>query len=207
MFTKEELGYQEVLEDMPSAQEITIVTYNISERSHALMSGLCSAGKRCRINIITNIPNRWEMYYGDQFREKAKSKINLYLSKLKPERLGNKSSVFFDFSNHGKIIMTNNVVYVGSANYSEESARNIEFGFVSKDEDLISFIHNEVLPEIEESAVPYYLYDYTALLLEANMALAALFNIRNVLFEETYHLHDESIGQWYYYNDNEAFLS
>lgn len=192
---------------MGAAEEITIVTYNISERNAALVDGLRMAGQHCKINIITNIPARWETYYGDAFRAKARDKINLYLSKLNPEKLGIKPEVFFDFSNHGKIIMTNNVAYVGSANYSEESARNTEFGFISRDKDFIAFIQSEILPEIEASAIPYYEYDFTPLLLEANVALSALFNIRNRLYEEAYHLHDDIDGEWYYYNEHEAFLS
>lgn len=45
------------------------------------------------------------------------------MAKLNPDNLGIKTTVFFDFSNHGKIIMTDSIVYVGSANYSEESAK------------------------------------------------------------------------------------
>lgn len=207
IFTKKELGYQEVLDDMPAAKEITIVTFNISERQMALVNALRTAGRHCKVNIITNIPNRWEEYYGDSFRDKARAKINLYMSKLNPEKLGRKSSVFFDFSNHGKIIMTENVAYVGSANYSEESAGNTEFGFIVRDANFISFIHDEVLPEMEAESVPYYSYDYTALLLEANVALSALFNIRTRLHEAAYCLHDDVDGEWYYYNEHEAFLT
>lgn len=207
VFTKDELGYQEVLDDMCVAEEITIVTYNISEQKEALVNGLRRAGQHCKINIITNIPARWETYYGDAFREKARNKINLYLFKLNPEKLGIKPKVFFDFSNHGKIIMTNNVAYVGSANYSEESAKNTECGFISRDKDFIAFIQSKILPEIESTAIPYYEYDFTSLLLEANVALSALFNIRNKLYEEAYILHDDVDGEWYYYNEHEAFLS
>ena len=165
VFTKDELGYQEVLDDMCVAEEITIVTYNISEQKEALVNGLRRAGQHCKINIITNIPARWKTYYGDAFREKARNKINLYLFKLNPEKLGIKPKVFFDFSNHGKIIMTNNVAYVGSANYSEESAKNTECGFISRDKDFIAFIQSKILPEIESAAIPYYEYDFTSLLL------------------------------------------
>ena len=207
VFTKDELGYQEVLDDMCVAEEITIVTYNISEQKEALVNGLRRAGQHCKINIITNIPARWKTYYGDAFREKARNKINLYLFKLNPEKLGIKPKVFFDFSNHGKIIMTNNVAYVGSANYSEESAKNTECGFISRDKDFIAFIQSKILPEIESADIPYYEYDFTSLLLEANVALSALFNIRNKLYEEAYILHDDVDGEWYYYNEHEAFLS
>ena len=81
VYSKNELGYQEVLEHFDSASEITIVTYNISEKKQALVRALRSAGEHCVINVITNIPSRWETYYGDTFREKARQKINLYLSR------------------------------------------------------------------------------------------------------------------------------
>ena len=34
-----------------------------------------------------------------------------------------------------------------------------------------------------------------------------MFNIRNKLYEEAYILHDDVDGEWYYYNEHEAFLS
>ena len=102
VYSKNELGYQEVLDNFENASEITIITYNISEKKNALVSALRKVKKHCVVNVITNIPSRWEAYYGDTFRNKAKQKINLYLSKLRPESLGINSKVFFDFSNHGK---------------------------------------------------------------------------------------------------------
>jgi hypothetical protein len=129
------------------------------------------------------------------------------MSKLNPENIGINSTVFFDFSNHGKIIMTDTIVYVGSANYSEESANNTEFGFLSEDKEFIDFIRTEVLPDVQASAIPYYEYDYTALLLEANVALSAVYNIKNELYEEVYRLHDDVDGVWYYYVEFEVTLT
>ena len=207
VYSKNELGYQEVLDKFESANEITIITYNISEKQNSLISALKKASENCIINIVTNIPNRWETYYGDSFRNRARQKINLYMSKLKPENIGSNSTVFFDFSNHGKIIMTDTIVYVGSANYSEESANNTEFGLLSEDKEFIEFIRTQVLQDVQASAVPYYEYDYTALLLEANVALSAVFNIKNELYEEVYRLHDDIDGVWYYYVEFEATLT
>ena len=207
VYSKNELGYQEVLDNFEMASEITIITYNISEKKNALVSALRKAGEHCVVNIITNIPSRWETYYGDTFRDKARRKINLYLLKLKPESLGINSTVFFDFSNHGKIIMTDCIVYIGSANYSEESANNTEFGFISRDKEFIDYINSEVLPDVQASAIPYYEYNYTALLLEARVALSAVYNIKNELYEEVYRLHDDVDGEWYYYVEHEATLT
>ena len=207
VYSKNELGYQEVLDRFEAANEITIITFNISEKQNSLINALKKVGEKCIINVITNIPNRWKTYYGDSFRDRARQKINLYMSKLKPEDIGINSSVFFDFSNHGKIIMTDTIVYVGSANYSEESANNTEFGFISEDKEFIDFIRMEVLPDVQASAIPYYEYDYTALLLEANVALSAVFNIKNELYEEVYQLHDDVDDVWHYYVENEATLT
>lgn len=208
IYSKNELGYQEILEHFDSTSEITIITYNISEKKNSLFNALKTVSPQCKINVITNIPSRWETYYGNSFRDKARQKINLYLSKLKPEKLSINSSVFFDFSNHGKIIMTDSIVYVGSANYSDESANNTEFGFISEDKDFIEFIHLEVMSEIQDSAIPYYEYDYTPLLLEANVALSAVFNARNELYEEVYRYYDDIDGrQCYYYVEHEATLT
>lgn len=207
VYSKNELGYQEVLDNFEMASEITIITYNISEKKNALVSALKKAGEHCVVNIITNIPSRWETYYDDTFRDKARQKINLYLLKLKPESLGIKSTVFFDFSNHGKIIMTDCIVYIGSANYSEESANNTEFGFISRDKEFIDYINSEVLSDVQASAIPYYEYNYTALLIEASVALSAVYNIKNELYEEVYRLHDDVDGEWYYYVEHEATLT
>ena len=131
----------------------------------------------------------------------------MYLTKLSSESLGIKANVFFDFSNHGKIIMTDYIVYVGSANYSEESANNTEFGLISRDRKFIEYINSEVLLDVQTASIPYYEYDYTALLLEANLALSAIYNIKNELYEEVYGLHDDVDGKWYYYIEFEATLT
>lgn len=207
IYTKGELGYAEVLNDFQNASEITIVTYNISEKNNDLLDALKRTNENCKINIITNIPSRWDFYYGDSFRNNARKKITLYLSKLSPEKFAGKANVYFNFSNHGKIIMTNSMIYVGSANYSEESAKNIEFGFISSDENFIDFINSEIINAVESSAIAYYEYDYTALLLEANMILSSIIMMKNKLYEEMYRLHDDIDGEWYYYADFEADLS
>lgn len=186
IYSNKELGYQEVLDEFPNAKHIAIITYNISEKQHRLLDQLKAVPEDATITIITNIPNRWDVYYGEHYRSLAKKKIQVYMSKLNPNLFGENASVFFDFDNHGKIVMTDTVVYVGSSNYSEESANNSEFGFISRDKGFIEFLENEILPTIKSDAVPYYEYDYTSLALEANMVLAAIFNLLNQLHEETY---------------------
>lgn len=51
--------------------------------------------------------------------------------------------------------MTNNIAYIGSSNFSEESADNFESGFISKDADFIEFLEEEIFPWIIESSSEY----------------------------------------------------
>ncbi|MGO1581355.1 phospholipase D-like domain-containing protein [Senegalia sp. (in: firmicutes)] len=114
--------------------------------------------------------------------------------------------MFFNFKNHGKIIMTNNVAYVGSANYSDESRHNIEFGFISRNQDYIKFLKNEMTKEIEELSTPYFEYDYLPLLLEVKMHLSNLFALKEELFNQVYSYYDDLDGEGYFYNDTEDRL-
>lgn len=169
VYSKNELGYAEVLDDFITAEEIIIVTYNISEKQTQLINALKSAAENTEISIFTNIPSRWDKYFGgfeSQYRLNARKKINVYLAKLNPEGIGEKVNVFFNFENHGKIVMTNNLVYIGSSNYSEESGNNIEFGVISRDTGLIKHLKDEIVNELKETSVDYYEYDYLPLILE-----------------------------------------
>jgi hypothetical protein len=49
-----------------------------------------------------------------------------HLEKLAPQEFVPLASISFCFSNHSKIIMTDTVGYIGSANYSDESANDWE---------------------------------------------------------------------------------
>lgn len=207
VFSKNELGYQEVIDEMPSAKEITIITYNISDKQDYLINCLKNTSDDCEINIITNIPTRWEYYYANSYRERARQKINFYMSKLDPQKFGNNVEVLFNFSNHGKIIMTDKIVYIGSENFSEESEKNTEFGIISKDVNFIGYLKNVIFEDVKSDSATYYEYNYTSLLFEATMIISAIFNAKNCLYEEIYFLHDDIDGEWYYYNDTEATLS
>lgn len=208
VYSKDDLGYQEVLDDFKTTSTITIVTYNLSnDNDDLLISAVRAASEHCSINIITNIPSRWETYYTANARNRAKKQIGLYLSKLSSETFRKDSSIFFDFSNHGKIIMTDSVVYIGSANYSSGSASHTEFGFISRDPKFIQYITSEVIPSMKNSALPYYEYDYTALLIEANVALASIYNIENELHDTVYSWYSNTNGEGFYYNDSEASLT
>ncbi|MGM0970834.1 MAG: hypothetical protein ACQEWR_19950 [Bacillota bacterium] len=68
------------------------------------------------------------------------------------------------FNNHAKIIMTNNIGYIGSANYSSESANNFEAGVIIEDEHAIFQIKDIIDEEVESVAEQYYAYDMLPLI-------------------------------------------
>lgn len=87
--------------------------------------------------------------------------------------------------------MTNNVIYWGSANFSEESKKNYECGTISRDKGFIDFIQNEVIPSILDESVDYY---------EGNCPkyIAGIYNARAYLHNIWEELHDSSYN--YYEN-------
>lgn len=199
IYAKNELSYQEILDEMKTAKKIVVVTFNISKDNTSLIDCLRETSDDCDITMITNIPQRWDNYRTNWSRSVAHKQIRIYLSKLNPEKIGQRASVFFNFSNHGKIIMTEDVAYIGSANFSEESSDNIEFGIISRDKRFISFLLNDLIPDIVAESEPYYEYDFLPLLLECKMATLALYKLLNELCEQAYFIHDDIDGKGYIY--------
>lgn len=128
MVAEGEFGYQDVIDDFENASLIRGVTFNISSRENTLIRILQEMSENKDVKIITNIPNRYENYTSVQARNRARRNIDTYLQKL--ENSNNEMKVLFNFNNHSKIILTNNIAYIGSQNYSEESSNNIETGIL-----------------------------------------------------------------------------
>ena len=53
VYSKNELGYQEVLDDFKNAEKITVVTYNISEKQSLLIQKLSETSSDTEISIFT----------------------------------------------------------------------------------------------------------------------------------------------------------
>ena len=155
-----ELNYKEVLDDFPKAKIIRILTYNISksQKLDALMAALKNT--EADVQLITNIPSRMEVYYdsdaGKRMRLTARKNIRAYISKLDPVNFSKNFSPYFNVRNHAKVIGTENIVYIGSANYSNESAENIETGVVILDREFIQKLYAEFFEEIKDASISYY---------------------------------------------------
>lgn len=145
-------AFQKVIDDFPNADRVTVVTFNISATDRKLLDALGQAGvKAC---IICNIPKRFERYFGDTVRASAKSQIKNYLEQLDPNRFGTVFETFFAFHNHAKIVMTENVAYIGSANFSSESQQNWECGIITEDANAIAQLEL-ALEQIKADSIRY----------------------------------------------------
>lgn len=163
---KDSLNYQAVLDDFESAKQIRILTYNISKKNYSniLIDRLKKVPEAADVQIITNIPSRYQSYFnsyaGDKARAVYKQNFTAYLDKLNPENFQSNPYVGFNFANHAKIIGTDNIVYIGSANYSDESKDNIESGTLIRDKEFIQRLYDEVFPVIVDASTPYFEDDF-----------------------------------------------
>ncbi|HAB7319352.1 TPA_asm: phosphatidylserine/phosphatidylglycerophosphate/cardiolipin synthase family protein, partial [Listeria monocytogenes] len=166
---KNGLNYQEILNDFSNAKLVRVVTFNISknEKYDDLMKSLHTLQDDVDVQLITNIPSHFDVYYnspaGESMRRNFKNNCEIYLRKLDPEKFDSKAMSFFNFNNHAKIVGTENIVYIGSANFSNESKNNIESGIIIEDKEFIQKLYHEFFEEIKESSLPYYDDDYMVL--------------------------------------------
>lgn len=184
VLSKDEFGAHEVVDSLAAAEWAMVVTYNVSTNDSALLDRL----KECDapVRLITMIPNRFENYTSSYARQRGSQAIDRYLAAVKPERFGPLARVFFCFASHAKIIMTNTVGYVGSANYSEESARNWEAGVIVRDRTTLAAIA-EMVGAIEAESVEYYgtkMQRVVQPLLAARQLLVRLGDSLHTLFDE-----------------------
>ncbi|MEL7656422.1 MAG: phospholipase D-like domain-containing protein [Bacillota bacterium] len=181
------LCFQKVLDDFANAEYIYVLTYNVSERNSVLLEAIKNAARKdIPVNIITNIPNRWNSYWGAKATEKARNTIQIYERKLDPHKIGRQANVFFKFNNHAKIIMTNNIIYWGSANFSEESQNNYECGTISTDKNFINFLKDVVFTDIISSSTSYYQSQYNTCLLALFSAVSTIHSIQDEISEASY---------------------
>ena len=59
VMSKDELTYQEVLDDFATAKSIHILTFNISKKQSELLNALKQCDNNTNICIVSNLPDRW----------------------------------------------------------------------------------------------------------------------------------------------------
>ena len=208
IMSKDELTYAAVIEDFKNASRIHILTYNISKDKNILLNALRDCEEDTEICIVSNIPGRWDSYFGKTYAEKAKRNISLYKSKLSPQNIAEKAEIYFCFSNHAKIIMTDNIAYVGSSNFSEESADNFESGFISRDIGFIEFLQEEVFPWIIDSSSEYKTDDELLFLETAIGKSIAMFGAMHEEYYQMFYILSDHRGiESWYYNTTSSVLN
>lgn len=208
LMSKDELTYREVLDEFSKANKIFILTYNISNNNNELLKALKQCGEHTEVKIISNIPGRWNEYFNENYSERARRNIYIYKNKLNPEKISEKAEVYFCFANHAKIIMTDNIAYVGSANFSEESSNNFEAGFISRDKKFIEFLENDVFPWIIEYSSEYYIDNKLLFLKTAiNKSIVMFESIYEKFHMTFYSLWDHRGQEQWVYNTTDNILS
>lgn len=188
VFGKNECVYQCVLDDFKNTTFIGIMTFNISPKADSLLlrrlKDACTSGTQAI--IFTNIPKRFPSYLAPQYALAAKKMIDKYKQQLNPSDYGMRISPFFVFNNHAKIIMTDNMVYWGSSNFSDESFGNIECGSISSDKELIGYLKDTLFVQIREKAVPYYKYNFAIAIANLESLIPACEAARQDLFNAAF---------------------
>ena len=208
LVAKDELTYVEVLEDFSKANKIFILTYSISNKNNELLKALKQCGENTQVKIISNIPGRWQEYFNDNYAKRAQKNISIYKSKLNPEKISERAESYFCFANHAKIIMTENIAYVGSANFSEESSENFEAGFISRDKNFIKFLENDIFPWIIEYSSEYGIDNKLLFLKTAiNKSIVMFESIYEKFHMSFYSLVDHRGQEQWFYNTTDNIIS
>lgn len=188
VFGKNEYTYQCVLDDFKNAKFIGIMTFNISpQRDSRLLSALKDACRNgANAVVVTNIPKRFPTYCAPQYAVTAKDKIDLYMRQLNPHNYGMRLSPYFTFHNHAKIVMTDNIIYWGSSNFSDESSCNFECGTISTDKALIEYLKDSLFPYVQSKSAPYYKYNFAIAIANLETLIPACKVAKQNLFDAAF---------------------
>lgn len=207
--TQGEFGYQDVLDDFQNAKHIRIATFNISlsQKDDPLFEELKKLNEDVDIKFVSNIPARMSFYSsspkGISFKEKASTNINTYLKKLNPEDFDAVILPYFNFNNHSKIIGTENIVYIGSENYSVESIHNYESGVLVNDKEFIVQLYELFFEKLIDESVPYFNDDYDQLRLFTLSILTRMLNHFESYMEKLFRVNRD--GSAHFIEDETSF--
>lgn len=212
VFGNNEFTYKCVLDDFKNAEFIGIMTFNISPKANSyLLKSLKDACKNgTNAVIITNIPKRFSSYFKPQYAVAAKDMIDLYMRQLNPVDYGMRLSPYFTFSNHAKVVMTDNIVYWGSSNFSDESSQNIECGTISTDRSLIKYLKDSLFSDIRSKSVPYYKYNFAVAIANLESLIPACKRARQSLFDaafEPWSDYDTNFEEKWIYRTNDSGIN
>ncbi|PQO28915.1 phospholipase D-like domain-containing protein [Blastopirellula marina] len=148
-----------------------------------MLDAVHSASKHSDVRIITNLPKRWNKYWGNEQKKSFQDQLNDY-----QRMLSNVPGIeaFFNVSNHMKIVMTNEIAYLGSSNFSPESGNNYECGVLISLPDVIAGIRNHIVDYLSEYSAPLDLTEIGKAKLEVQALRNRLKELTMALFEGFY---------------------
>ena len=185
-----DINYREVLNDFQQAKIIRIITYNISKNQKYDLLLEALKDTEADIRLITNVPSRMDAYYNSKavnyMRSNARKNIEIYISKLDPNNFTPNFLPYFNVKNHAKLVGTENIVYIGSANYSNESANNIEAGILIRDKGFIAKLYADFFDKVQEDSLSYFDESFSAFRLFILSLLAKFSYHHKKLLENVY---------------------
>lgn len=157
-------SFDEVIQDFSNAEEVRILTYSRigSYRFHSNLSLLKNLAPGTKLRIIVALPGiknekkkngeyDYDRYTVDSIKEELKNiEYQLDLDKYASEDF----EMSVCLNNHAKLVGTENILYIGSANYSDFSKRNYEAGMIIRDKKVIRKIYHDYFDQIV--ALRYY---------------------------------------------------
>lgn len=106
------------------------------------------------VRLVVNIPGRFDDYPGAHTaRAKARKIIDDHRRTLHPTEFVADVSIS-DFENHSKIVIADDLAYVGSANLSHHSARSVECGVIIDSSEAVEKVRN-VFEQLVASSTYY----------------------------------------------------
>ena len=157
--------YQEILDDLPNAKRVRLMTYNIEGKSkNKLYESLHYMSSQVDFKWILNMPSRCEdpQYY-DWYnnRKKFKKDLENTINIIESKDFKCPVHVAVNRNNHSKIFGTENILYVGSQNFSGASQNNYEVGVIIRDKQCIEKVYKDffdVVYNADDSIKNYQVY-------------------------------------------------
>ncbi|MFU2014805.1 hypothetical protein ACM6Q7_06965 [Peribacillus butanolivorans] len=132
--------FQEVIDAFDSAKYIYVSSFGVTisdyNPKNKLFEELVKQSRLKPVKVITSIRE------GKDGKKRDEINWKKTLDKKRMKKIDDKFLAYFCLKNHSKVILTDNIAYIGSENYTEFDGKgeNHEVGIVSRDSELIQFL-------------------------------------------------------------------
>jgi len=181
-----------------TAKRVFVSTYHVGNLVRALKT--CPEG--CQVEVFTNIPNRWDSYWGPGPERRARAQIQDYLKRLNPKRYDADIQVYFAFGNHTKaVVVDDDLAYLGSANFGDAKSPNLEAGVLLHEPGEVVALREELRAELLEMPLTFpYVKGSKAVLKFVGDLMELDQSFSEILEKVDDALHDEHVsgvdGEW-----------